>query len=303
MLDTLLYIFKISFFDRLLKNAVKKKSTCFLICWNRGLGDIPLGLYALIYRIREFVPDAKITFLTRPDLFLGFNLLSQVEVLVDPSWERGKPFDLTSSLARLQKNEKLFDVIIENPDPTRWLKWQLGRIIPKLNWLEKYDTLCERFGLGPMQKYIAIHIQTETKYKYEKNWPVIYWKECLHQLFSKLKLTPILFGFSKEIQFLQDGVIDLRGETTLLEMLSIIKNHCCCLLTPDSGVLSMIYYLNIPFKLNVISLWADPKQGVLKQQVESPNPLLQHIPLIAKHKDICNISVRQVIKILGEFQN
>lgn len=302
MLDTLLYIFRISYFDRLLKNAVKKKSKSFLICWNRGLGDIPLGLYALIYRIREFIPDAKITFLTRSDLLLGFKLLNQVEVLIDPSWKRGESFDLKSSLARLEKNERSFDVIIEHPDPTRWLKWQLGKVTPKLNWLEKYDALCERFSLNPIQKYIAIHIQTETKYKYEKNWPVIYWKECLYQLFSELKLTPILFGFSKEIPFLQEGVIDLRGETTLLEMLSIIKNRCCYLLTPDSGVLSMTYYLNSPFKLNVISLWADPKQGILKQQVESPNPLLQHIPLIAKHKDICNISVKQVIKILGELQ-
>jgi hypothetical protein len=64
----------------------------------------------------------------------------------------------------------------------------------------------------------------------------------------------------------------------------------------------MTYYLNSPFKLNVVSLWADPKQGVLKQQVQSPNPLLQHIPLIAKHKDICNISVKQVIKTLDELQ-
>ena len=134
MLDTLLYTFKISYFDRLLKNAAKRKSKHFLICWNRGLGDIPLGLYALIYRIREFIPDVKITFLTRSDLLLGFSLLNQIEVLVDPSWKRGKPFNLKSSLACLQKSEESFDVIIEHPDPTRWLKWQLGRITPKLNW-------------------------------------------------------------------------------------------------------------------------------------------------------------------------
>lgn len=301
MLNTLLYTFKLSFFDRLLKNAAREKKKSFLICWNRGLGDIPLGLYALVYRIREFIPDAKITFLTRPDLFLGFHLLNQVEVLVDSSWKRGESFDLKSSLARLQKSQKAFDVIIEHPDPTRWLKWQLGRITPKLNWLEKYDRLCMRFGLDHQQKYIAIHIQTETKYKYEKNWPVVHWKECLYQLDFELKLTPILFGFSKETPFLKEGVIDLRGETTLLEMLSIIKNHCCYLLAPDSGVLSMTYYLNSPFRLNVISLWAAPKQGVLKQQVNSPNPLLQHIPLIAKDKDICTISVKQVLKTLAEF--
>lgn len=301
VLDTLLYIGKVSFFDRLVKKAAKENKKRFLLCWNRGLGDIPLGLYALIYRIREFIPDAKITFLTRSDLFLGFNLLSQVEVLVDPSWKRGEPFDLKRSLDLMQKNRDLFDIIIQKPDPTKWVKWQLGRIIPKLNWSEKYDVLCKRFDLDHKQKYIAIHIQTETQYRYEKNWPFAYWQECLQQLITVLGVTPILFGFSKKVLFIQEKVIDLRGETTLLEMLSIIKNRCSYLLTPDSGVLSMTYYLNSPFTLNVVSLWADPKQGILKQRVESPNPLLRHIPLIAKRKDISNISVKQVMKTLSGF--
>jgi ADP-heptose:LPS heptosyltransferase len=301
MFNTLLCACRWTVFDRLLKQAAKKEKKRFLICWNRGLGDIPLGLYALVLHIREFIPDAAITFLTRSDLFLGFHLLKRVEVLVDPLWERGKPFDLQTSLVFLDKSRDSFDVIIEKPDPTRWLKWQLGRITPKLHWSEQYDPLCEKFYLDPVRKYIAIHPQTETKYSYEKNWPIVYWKECLHQLISVLGLTPILFGFSKQIVFLRENVVDLRGETTLLEMLSIIKNRCSYLLTPDSGVLSTVYYLNSPFRINVVSLWADPKQGVLKQRVQSPNPLLQHIALIAKRKDLYNISVRQVIKTLGEF--
>lgn len=300
-IDTLLYMCKLSFFDRLVKNAARENKKRFLLCWNRGLGDIPLGLYSLVHRIREFIPDAKITFLTRSDLFLGFNLLDQVEVFVDPSWKRGEAFDLKKSLASLQRNPDAFDIIIEKPDPTRWVKWQLGRVTPKLNWSEKYDVLSKRFGLDHKQKYIAIHIQTETQYNYEKNWPFAYWQECLQQLITALGITPILFGFAKKSVFLQEKVIDLRGETTLLEMLSIIKNHCSYLLAPDSGVLSMTYYLNSPFPLNVVSLWADPKQGILKQRVQSPNPLLRHIPLIAKHEDIGNISVRQVMKTLSEF--
>lgn len=301
MLNTLLYACKISFFDRLLNNAAKAGKKRFLICWNRGLGDIPLGLYGLVLRIREFIPDATIAFLTRSDLSLGFTLLDKVEVLVDPLWKRGEPFELQKSLAFLQKSKELFDVIIEQPDPTRWLKWQLGRITPKLNWSEQYDPLCERFGLDRAREYIAIHVQTETKYNYEKNWPIVYWKECLHQLIVVLGLTPILFGFSKQTVFLEEGVIDLRGKTTLLEMLSIIKNHCSYLLAPDSGVLSMTYYLNSSFKLHVVSLWADPKQGVLKQRVKSPNPLLQHVALVGKHKDLCNISVRKVINTFSKF--
>ena len=32
-----------------------------MLFWNRGLGDIALGLYAIVHRIRESIPDAKIT--------------------------------------------------------------------------------------------------------------------------------------------------------------------------------------------------------------------------------------------------
>lgn len=59
--------------DRLLKKAAKNNQKKFLLAWNRGLGDIPLGLYAIIYRIREFIPDCSITFLTRPKMGVCFS--------------------------------------------------------------------------------------------------------------------------------------------------------------------------------------------------------------------------------------
>ena len=52
--------------DRILEKAKQKNHKTFLIYWNRGLGDIALGLYAIVHRIRETIPDAEITFLTRP---------------------------------------------------------------------------------------------------------------------------------------------------------------------------------------------------------------------------------------------
>ena len=72
--------------DQKLKRAVKQECRRILIPWNRGLGDIALGLYALVYRIRKAIPDARITFVTRPDLAEGFKLLDNVETIIVKEW-------------------------------------------------------------------------------------------------------------------------------------------------------------------------------------------------------------------------
>ena len=44
---------------RLLRKSGSVRS--FLIGWNRGLGDIPLGIFPLVYKIRKRIPEAEIT--------------------------------------------------------------------------------------------------------------------------------------------------------------------------------------------------------------------------------------------------
>lgn len=290
--------FGINPFDSLLKRAKKQGKERFLICWNRGLGDIPLGLYALTHRIRRYIPDAQITFATRSDLSEGFKMLDGVTTLVDSEWQRGVPFDLEKTLEKAGLSSASFDVVLQQPDPTRWLMWQLGKLVPKLSWDPAWDGLSERFGLDPQKTYVGVHVQTETNYSYEKNWPVPYWKEFFHKAFHNHNVSIVLFGFSSNPQVHGEGIIDLRGKTNLFEMLSVIKNHCRYLLVPDSGVLSMTYYLDASFPITVTSLWADPRQGVLKQNVVSPNPLLRHIPVIAKDKDLRTVSVDTVLDAL-----
>ncbi len=254
--------------DRKLKKAALRGHKKILIPWNRGLGDIPLGLYAILERIRAFIPDAKITFMTRPDLADGFSLLENVEIVVCAEWKRKVPYTLPADLSS-------YDYVLENPDPTYWVKWQLGKLVPKLKWNSKWDNLYKKFNLP--ERCLGVHVNSETSYGYEKNWPV----HKFDELFDALSSPILLFGLHKTHIFNQPNVIDLRGEMTLPELLSIIKNRCGGLLTPDSGILSLIYYLDVPFPLRIISLWADPHQGILKQNVPSPNPLLQHIPLIS----------------------
>ena len=298
MLKNIFRRYGINPFDALLKKAKKAKAERILICWNRGLGDIPLGLYALTHRIRHFIPEAKVTFVTRSDLADGFQMLEGVSVLSDPEWKRGVPFELKNTLQKLGHSLADFDLVLEHPDPTRWLMWQLGTLTPRLTWNPKWDPLHERFGLDPAKPKIGVHVQTETQYAYEKNWPVDAWKEFFRRAVQEKGMEIVLFGFAQTPAFEEEGIIDLRGKTELFEMLSIVKHRCRYLLVPDSGVLSITYYLDASFPIDIVSLWADPKQGVLKQNVASPNPLLRHTPLIAKRGDLRRVDVESVVQAL-----
>jgi hypothetical protein len=89
-------------------------------------------------------------------------------------------------------------------------------------------------------------------------------------------------------------VVELRGRTGFIDMMSIIRNRCRVLIGPDSGVLNTAYYLDATFPLDVISLWSDPRHGILAQRRASPNTLLVHRPLRGRDEDVRNIGVDDV---------
>lgn len=289
MLKKILRHWESNQFEKRLAKAAKEKKRRILIAWNRGLGDIALGLYALVFRIREVIPDAEITFLTRQDLEEGFSLLQNVTIRIAPTWKRREPHAIEKSLA------SQYDLVIGAPDPTNWVRWQLGTLTPRLAWNRAWDEFCESFPLLSSHQYIGMQPQTETLYGYEKNWPLSHWKELIEILTVRRGMKVVLFGHKKDDAFSSEGVIDLRGETTLLQMLAIIKNKCHTLIVPDSGVLSLTYFLDTPFPLKIISLWSDPRQGVLKQNVPSPNPALVHTPLLAPQEDLRRLTVQEVL--------
>jgi hypothetical protein len=270
--------------DQILKKAVKRGCKTVAIPWNRGMGDIALGLYAIVHRIRMFIPDAQITFVTRMDLEEPFKLLSGVDVIVDPSMLRG---------VRSFESVPAADLVLENVDPSHWVSWQRGTLVPKMEWNSSWDDLHLRFNLP--EGCIGAHVNCETNYYFERNWPAEKWQA----LFSSIQGPIVLFGLKKEPAFSHPHLFDLRGETSPLEILSIIKNRCASLIAPDSGVLGLTYFLNTPFPLKVVSLWADPNHGILKQNVPSPNPLLEHIPVISPdQKNAALITLQAVRKAL-----
>lgn len=284
--------------DRLLKLHHNKEHPRCLVCWNRGLGDLPLGLYALCTQIRKRMPEAKIIFLTRSDLADAFAMLEDVQVIIDPDMKRGTSIDLEIALRRSGYTRSDFDLILEKVDSKRWLDWQLGRLTPKLQWNPEWDILAEPFALGKKKKYLGVHVSSETAqyYGYEKNWS----QQSFQTLFDRMgpQQEVLLFGMKQEPLFQGAHIHDLRGKTSLFQMLSIIKNYCSHLLAPDSGVLSIVYYIDTCFPLHVVSLWADPRQGILKQKVPSPNTQLVHDPLVGDKECVENISVEQVIQAL-----
>jgi ADP-heptose:LPS heptosyltransferase len=289
--------------DHLLEKTKQDDVKSFLVAWNRGLGDVPLGLYAFTMRIRTFIPDAKITFMTRKDLEEVFLLLEGTNVIRVPWWERGKPIDIKKAIKDLNLTEQ-YDITFDNVNPTKWLAWQIGKVIPKLKWKKEYDNLWRRFNL-PVANHqvIGVHVNTETQqyYGFKKDWPIENWRRLFEMVCKKTDAYVILFGLNKTHLFDHPSIIDLRGETSLLEMLSIIKNCCNILIAPDGGVLSIMYYLDIYFPITVVSIWGDSNQGILKQSVPSPNTGFKHIPIIGRGKDISNIGVEEVYRVLSSL--
>ena len=298
MFRTIARLFLPNRLDWLCKKARKKGQKRILLAWNRGLGDIALGLYAIVERIRFWIPDAEITFLVRANLIDGFSLFKGVKAIAAPNWKRGEPYDVEATLHQMGLSSELFDVVIPWPSPTDWVRWQRGKVVPKLTWNREYDLLWEKFGLSSGFTYYGVQAVAETQYGLWRNWPEACWRE----LFAKLEKNErvILFGYGTAPLFVNDRVIDLRGKTSLFELLSIIKNCCHSLILPDSGILSMAYYLDEAFPIQVISLWADPNHGILKQNVASPNPMLVHRPLVGKHRDLSTISADEVCSCLRQ---
>jgi ADP-heptose:LPS heptosyltransferase len=282
--------------DKLAKGWKKENKKKILLVWNRGLGDIPLWLYGMFKQIKVVFQEAEFFVLTRQDLEEGFSLLQDIKILVSSSIKRGASININQELVALGYSVSFFDVVLEKIKPKPWLKWQRGLLVPKLCFPDDAKDVAKKFGLTE-KKYLGVHLCTETEgfYKDDKNWPLANFL----QIFQKISRDqPVLvFGHKKHGELPPD-ILDLRGKTTLIEMLTIIKNYCRGLLAPDSGVLCMVYYLDCDFPLTIVSLWGNPNVGVLKQGVRSPNKYLKHKPLRGKHRDIKTLTVDKVLKTL-----
>lgn len=284
-------------FERALDRAARETRDGFLFFWNRGMGDVTLALVPLFKRIRERIPGARITVVTRAELEEPFRLAEVDDIRVVADLPRETRITREGLRSRCGLDPDRFGAAFLDPDPTRWLQGVRGRVAPSLHWKSAWDALADRkVPAAPGITLIGAHVSSETAgfYSYVKDWPVGHWRELFRRLTGAEGIRWVLFGHRPEPAFDLPHVSDLRGRTGFLEMVAIVKNRCRVLVGPDSGILNTVYYVDAPFAIDVVSLWSDPRQGILLQQCPSPNPRLRHVPIVGRAEDVRNITVDEV---------
>jgi len=283
--------------DRAVRRARAGPRRDFLLCWNRGLGDVALCLVPIFLRIRREVREARITVVTRPELEEPFRMTDADQVVTVPGLARDTKLSL-ADLVRAGLDPERFAHVFTDPDVNRWLSGRRTEFPPKLHWDAAWDALADRM-LPASSDRIRIGTQPSTEtsayYSYGKDWDPEKWR-ALFASTGELgrRVEWLLFGEMPEPRYDGANVIDLRGRTSYLELASLIKNRCRVLIVPDSGPLATAYYLDARFPLDIVSLWSDPRQGVLLQACPSPNPLLRHLPLVGPDEEARHIPVDAV---------
>ncbi len=283
--------------DRAVRRIARDPRRSILFCWNRGLGDIALCLVPIFARIRRDVPGARIAVVTRPDLAEPFAMTDADDVRVIAGLARGAPIDIDDISRTTALEPRAFAVVFTYPDPNRWLSGRRTEFPPSLSWDPRWDAYAEHLvPAAPGTITIGVHVDSETAryYGYRKDWPPAAWRELFARFNDRPDIRWVLFGQSPEPAYTAANVVDLRGRTRYLELVAVIRNRCRVLIAPDSGVLTTAYYLAARFPLEVVSLWSDPRQGILLQGCASPNPLLHHVPLVGRDEQAANIPVDDV---------
>jgi len=284
-------------FDRALRRAELSGCHRFLFGWNRGLGDVGLGLTPFFERIRRAFGDSRIDVVTRADLEPVFTLAGADSIRVVSGLKRGAALELEAEARRLGIDPRSYAGAFNNPDLRRWAHSARQTVAPRLHWPAGFDGLSERFAeLRDPGPWVGVHVRSETAqfYRYVKDWPAERWPRLFESVQAKIPARFVLLGIANDGELARPGVVDLRGRTTLLEALCLVRTRLKVLVAPDSGVLSLVYLLDMEKDLDVVSLWADPRQGVLKLGQPSPNARLRHHPLVGQGEDIANISVQEV---------
>jgi ADP-heptose:LPS heptosyltransferase len=279
-------------FDRALRDARRTRRHRYIFAWNRGLGDVALGLVPLFTMIRATDPRARIEVVTREDLAQPFELTGVDVIHVVPALARGTRVDVSM-------HEGPDAVVFADPDPTRWLEGRRREFPPRLVWRDEWNALADRL-LADARDTVTVgaHVASETAqyYGYVKDWPADRFRALFARFPSGVRF--VLFGNTADTPFTLPNVVDLRGRTSFLELLSVVRNRCGVLLAPDSGVLTAAFYLDTAFPLDVISLWSDPRQGIRKQGCPSPNGMLRHVAIDGAGEDVRNITVDAVAAAL-----
>ncbi len=284
-------------FERALRAARRRDAHDYVFCWNRGLGDIALGLVPLLALVRAHDSQSRITVFTRAELTEMFMLTDVDAIHAVAGLQRGAPVDPAAAAAQAGVALSPTATLFADPDPTLWLAGRGDGRCPSLRWNAAWNARADRlFPASANEIVIGAHVNSETAqyYGYTKDWPAAAWAQLCARFPAASNVRWMLFGNAPATHFAQANLVDLRGRTTLLDLLALIRTRCSILVAPDSGVLTAAFYLADDFPLELVSLWSDPRQGVLKQGCPSPNRRLRHTPLHGAGEDVRNLAVDAV---------
>ena len=288
-------------YERALAAGVRGHAKRIVYFWNRGLGDIALGLAPMFARAAERLPGVEIEVVTRAELAEPFRLTDARAIHVVPGLERGERIGAETACARLAADPRAGALAIDAPDPTRWLAVARHPAPPRFHWSSAFDALAARHVADDDGRpWIAVHASTETAqhYRYVKDWPDDAWRALFADVAHRHGARFVLLGHARTPAFDAPNVVDLRGRTGFLEMLALVRARCTALVAPDGGVLNAVYLLDASFPITVVSLWSDPGQGILKRRTPSPNPHLVHVPLAGAGGDVRAIPPEDVAAAL-----
>jgi ADP-heptose:LPS heptosyltransferase len=288
-------------YERALADGVRRRCARIVFYWNRGLGDIALGLVPMFARAAQKLPGASIEVVTRAELAEPFRLTDAKTIHVVPGLERAERIGAATACARLPADPRAGALAIDAPDPTRWLAVASHPAPPRLHWSAAFDALAAPLvDRDDTRPWIAVHASTETAehYRYVKDWPAESWRALFVSASRRHDARFVLLGHARTPDLAAPNVIDLRGRTRFLQMLALVRTRCTALLAPDGGILNAVYFLDAVFPITVVSLWSDPRQGLLKQRAASPNPRLVHVPLVGAGDDVRTIAPDDVLAAL-----
>jgi ADP-heptose:LPS heptosyltransferase len=288
-------------FERTLSRFRGSPDGRVLFFWNRGMGDISLGLVPVFDRLRTARPRARIEVATRADLAVAFQLAGVDAIHVVPGLSRGARMEPAEMASRAGLNLDAFAAVFANPDPTRWLAARAPKTGPRLRWNPEWERFASRLvPEEPGLITIGAHVNSETAhlYGYAKDWPVDHWRSLLALFTEREGVRWLLLGNTPRPVFEGPGILDLRGTTDVIELLATIRYRCRIIVAPDSGILTFVYYLADAFPIDVISIWSDPDQGILKKAAPSPNPQLHHVPIVGQDRDASRIGVAEAAAVL-----
>lgn len=289
-------------FERAVAVAKRQGRHDFVFGWNRGLGDIALGLVPLFARIRASDPGSRIVVFTRADLADAFRLTAADAVHVVARAARGPAIDVPAAAVAAGIALPPSATVFADPDPTRWLDGRRRAFPPALRWDPAWNARADRLvPPAPGLIDIGAHVSSETAqhYGYVKDWPAPRWRELIARYPAERGVRWLLLGNEASPAFAQPNVVDLRGRTGFLDVLALVRARCRVLVAPDSGVLTTAFYLAQDFPLEIVSLWSDPRQGILKQGCASPNSRLVHTPLVGRGDDVRNLTCDEVERALA----